>query len=60
MNEPKKPSMSAAIDLLVASGAIIEQKTGAFLMPVSQGYRASVEYTKVIVKDESDAIFIND
>ena len=56
----RKLSVAETIAQLVASGATLGQKTGAILMPVSKGYRASVEHTKVIVKDEPDSIITND
>lgn len=43
MEPQKKLSVAETIALLVASGAKLVQKSGAFMMPVSKGYREAVE-----------------
>jgi hypothetical protein len=47
MEPPKKLSVAETIALLVASGAKLGQKTGAFMMPVSRGYREAVERNRL-------------
>lgn len=43
MEKKRKLTVQETIDLLVASGAKLGQKTGAIFMPVSPGYREAME-----------------
>jgi len=43
----KKLSVAETIALLVASGAKLVQKSGAFMMPVRRGYREAVERNRL-------------
>ena len=47
MEPPKKLSVAETIALLVASGAKLVQKSGAFMMPVRRGYREAVERNRL-------------
>jgi hypothetical protein len=45
--ENKKETIAESIARLVASGAKLVQKTGAFMMPISRGYREAVEHNRL-------------
>jgi hypothetical protein len=45
--ENKKETIAESIARLVASGAKLVQKTGAFMMPISRGYREAVERNRL-------------
>ena len=62
MEPQKKLSVAETIALLVASGAKLVQKSGAFMMPVRRGYREAVERNrlqKAYLKQQKNGSIIN-